>query len=150
MHPMSRNLALGSGLGLIAVAVLAVTATTTSAMDQAPATADSPKLIAIKFHADWCGSCKAMGDVFTDLANKLDGAPVLFVEIDQTNRTTAAQAEYMVAALGAGQLWGEYGGKTGFILLIDADTKQVAGKLTKEHSVKDMAKAVKEALAAKG
>tara|TARA_E500000331_G_C17267879_1_gene717890 strand:+ start:2873 stop:3037 length:165 start_codon:yes stop_codon:yes gene_type:complete len=26
-----------------------------------------PELIAIKFHADWCGSCKLMGSTFEEL-----------------------------------------------------------------------------------
>lgn len=147
MSTLTRRTSLFSGLAVLGLATVLLTAGPTTADDHAAPSAAGPELIAVKFHADWCGSCKAMGDVFTDLTNLLDGQPVLFVEIDQTNRTTAAQAEYMVAALGAGELWADYGGKTGFILVVDADSKAVVAKLTKEHGVKDMAKAIKDALA---
>jgi hypothetical protein len=40
------------------------------------AKAGAPKIIAVKFHADWCGAYPAMGPVFTDLSNKLDGRPL--------------------------------------------------------------------------
>ena len=58
-----------------------------------------PKPIAVKFHADWCGACKAMGPVFTDLGNKLDGRLVLFVELDFTNATTRQSLKEMAAAI---------------------------------------------------
>jgi len=150
MSVLARRTTAIFGLAVLGLATVLVTAGPTTAGDQQAQAAASPQLIAIKFHADWCGSCKAMGDVFTDLANKLDGQPVLFVEIDQTNRTTAAQAQFMVAALGAGELWGEFGGKTGFVLVLDAESRQVVAKLTHEQSVKDMTKAITDALATKG
>ncbi len=83
-----------------------------------------PKLIALKFHADWCGSCKAMGPVFSDLQNKLDGKPVLFYQLDFTNNTTKHQAYLMASALDVDSVVNENPG-TGFILLIDAKSKKV-------------------------
>jgi len=134
---------LGLALGLM---VLTAVAGQVIAADTEPEPAAEPRVVAIKFHADWCGTCKAMGPLFSDLANKLDGEPVLFVEIDLTNKTTTRQAQYMLAALGAGDLWSAYGGKTGFIVLLDGDSRQEIGKLTKEQDFKQMVAAIKQAV----
>ena len=97
----------------------------------------APKIIVVKFHADGCGACKAMGPVFTDLRNKLDGRPVLFVELDLTNATTRHQSMLLASALGLGRALKEHPG-TGFILLFD-EQRRVKGKLTARQSLKKMA-----------
>lgn len=96
-----------------------------------------PKLMIVKFHADWCGSCRAMGPVLEDLTNKLDGTPVLFVELDFTNNTTRHQANLLANALGIGEIV-KNNNATGFLLVIDSKTKEVKAKLTKEQTVKEM------------
>jgi thiol-disulfide isomerase/thioredoxin len=94
----------------------------------------------VKFHADWCGACKAMGSVFTDLRNKLDGRPVLFVELDLTNATTRHQSMLLASALGIVRALKEHPG-TGFILLFD-EQRRVKGKLTARQRLKEMAAAI--------
>ena len=101
----------------------------------------SPETLAVKFHADWCGSCKRMGPVFEDLRNKYDGQPVLFVELDLTNGTTRAQAEYLATALGFGEVYAANQG-TGFILLLDATSRQTLAKLTADQDIKAMGRQI--------
>jgi thiol-disulfide isomerase/thioredoxin len=59
-----------------------------------------PELMVVKFHADWCGSCRTLGPVLTDLTNKLDGKPVLFVKLDFTNNTSKHQTKLLASSLG--------------------------------------------------
>ena len=104
-----------------------------------------PKLLVVKFHADWCGSCKALGPVLTDLTNKLDGKPILFVELDFTNNTKKQQTNLLASALGIDKIVAENGG-TGFLLVIDGKTKAVKTKFTKTQTVKEMANEINSLL----
>ncbi|MEM9419195.1 MAG: thioredoxin family protein [Planctomycetota bacterium] len=138
-----------SAIGMLALAMVmvgAMSVSTAVAGDAAEKKSAKAELVVVKFHADWCGSCKAMGDTFEDLTAKLDSAPVLFVNLDQTTTPGREQAGYLMNAMGGGEVWDEFGGKTGFILVINPDDMSVAAKLTKDMGFKDMVKAISEAM----
>jgi len=108
--------------------------------------ANGPEIIAIKFHADWCGYCKARGSVFEELQAKYDQQPVLYETFDQTRQFKRTQSRYMAHAMDLGNVWEDHGGKTGFILLIDADSREVIQKLTHEQNLKQMGAAVQKSV----
>ncbi|MCZ6681266.1 MAG: hypothetical protein O7E52_28950 [Candidatus Poribacteria bacterium] len=78
-----------------------------------------------------------MGPIFTDLQNKFDGKPVLFVTLDFTNRTTHHQGELLASALGMGDAYKENQG-TGFILLLDGQKRNILARLTSKHTLTEM------------
>ncbi|MEM9557824.1 MAG: thioredoxin domain-containing protein [Acidobacteriota bacterium] len=127
---------------LLATTLLLTLLMPVAAAGAAPA---EPEIMAVKFHADWCGSCKRMGPVFEDLRNKYDGKPVLFVELDLTNGTTRTQAEFLASALGFGDVYAQNQG-TGFILLLDGDSRKQLAKLTSDQDIKAMGKQIVEQL----
>ena len=131
-------------IAALCAATLATLATSRLSADE-PAS-PTAEIIAIKFHADWCGSCKAMGPVFSELEAKFDTQPVLYLTLDHTRKHDRQQSAWTAEAMGLGAVMHEYGGKTGFILLVDADSKQVVSKLTREHNLKDMGAALSEAV----
>ncbi|MDN5210530.1 thioredoxin domain-containing protein [Fulvivirgaceae bacterium BMA12] len=104
-----------------------------------------PKLVVVKFHADWCGSCKAMGPVVTDLTNKLDGQSVLFTQLDFTNNSTKHQSFLLASVLGIDDVVVNNEG-TGFLLVIDGKTKQVKATPTRHQTVKEMTKVIADLL----
>lgn len=138
MRTLSRLMIAGSLLAL-PVGALALSNDAPTRVDQrANETARKPKLVALNFHADWCPSCKALAPAYADLINKAVGQPVLFVTLDQTNKAKGRQAEYLIAELGFGKLWNEYGGKTGFVLLVDPETGSVVERIGPSDSLRDM------------
>jgi len=142
-------LALAASLVLVAALAGVGQASSTQPASTQPCTdaeMQRPKVIAVKFHADWCGFCKAMGPVFEEMQAKFDQEPVLYVEFDQTREFGRKQSAYMAGALGLDGVWMENGGKTGFVLLVDATTKEVMQRLSHEQSLKEMGAALQEAV----
>ena len=86
-----------------------------------------------------------MGTIFTDLQNKFDGKPVLFVTLDFTNRTTHYQSELLASALGMGEAYTANQGM-GFILLLDSQTRNISARLTSNQTMKEMSAALNQLL----
>jgi hypothetical protein len=134
--------------GLFAVAVLSFAYSQAGENDERSPAAAKPDLVAIKFHADWCASCRRMGTLFEDLTTVSENQPVLFTRLDLTDRSSRTQARYLMTMLGLGDVWEQTGAgeKTGFIVLVDADTKQVVGQLSADQDLKQMKAALQETL----
>jgi thiol-disulfide isomerase/thioredoxin len=109
--------------------ILAVINLTLPAHAESSSTIPRPQIMAVKFHGDWCGSCRKMGTAFTDLQNKLDGSPILFVQLDLTNNTNKHRAVLLASALELSKAYTSKPG-TGFILLINAQFWKVVKRLT--------------------
>ncbi|WP_299455923.1 thioredoxin domain-containing protein [uncultured Microscilla sp.] len=103
------------------------------------------RLIVVKRHADWCAASKVMTPVFNDLKNRFDGREVLFVDFNYTNNTSRYQSDLLATALGVARSVKKHAG-TGFILLIDAETKQVIEKFTRRQSFEEMVNLLKDRL----
>lgn len=107
--------------------------------------AEAPKVIALAFYADWCPGCKALKPKLEEAMKDAASQPFLNVKLDQTDKGSR-QAEYMLAALGLGDLWKEHAGKTGFVLLVDAKTRKVVSTITYKQDVKEIKSTLMAAL----
>lgn len=101
------------------------------------AAAEAPKIIALNFYADWCPGCKALKPKLEEAMKDAASQPCLTVKLDQTDKESR-QAEYMLAALGYGDLWKENAGKTGYVLLVDAKTHKVLSTITYKQDVSEI------------
>lgn len=93
-----------------------------------------PEVMGVLFYADWCGSCKILDPAIEKARGKsdLDNDAILFVRLDLTDATKRHQSELMAHALGLGDFYQKNAGATGFMLLVDAETKEVITRLTKD------------------
>lgn len=87
--------------------------------------------------------------MFEGLATVAEDEPVLFVRLDLTDRSSRREAHYLMTMLNLQSVWEQAGAgnKTGFILLIDADDRQVSGQLTADQDLKQMKTALLDAVA---
>ena len=97
-----------------------------------------PRLIAVRYHADWCKPCSTLAPCFDELQASVQDEAVLFVTLDFTNDRSKKQAEYLAAALGLNEIWRSNGIKTGQVLIIDAQKKEVVQTLLATDDVKRM------------
>ncbi len=118
------------------------------ASNTAPGVGVKPMIYAVMMHADWCGTCKALGPKITQARekDKLDSKNLLFVKLDLTDETTTHQAAMMAAALGISELYESNAGKTGFMLLINAETGEKIARITNNLDAKSISEHITEAI----
>lgn len=105
----------------------------------------TPELIGVLYYADWCGSCKTLDPQIEKARGKagLDDMPIVFVRMDLTDTTTSAQSAMLASSLGLGDLYADNKGKTGYMAVIDANTKEVVARIDKTMSADDIAVTIK-------
>ncbi|TVR52128.1 MAG: thioredoxin [Puniceicoccaceae bacterium] len=131
------------GTALLTIAAVLLAAGGLHASEAKPA---KPEAVALIFHADWCGSCKAMEPVIKEARQELGDARALFVTLDLTNDETRRQAELLAAALGLGDIYAERGGRTGAMLVVNRATGKVVETVTREDDAAAVVRKVKAAM----
>lgn len=101
-----------------------------------------PELVGLYFHASWCSSCKVIDPKIEEASEALKKLPFLLVTFDVSNKVTQHQAGMTAAAMGYGEIYKETGLKTGFIILVDPDTKAEVGRITKSDDVASITKTI--------
>ncbi len=99
--------------------------------------ADAPKLYAVVFHADYCSACKAIGPTVMTLKKNLNDQDVKFVKIDMTSKESKSKSEELAKKLGLSEVLESNKG-TGYVVLVDAKTKEEKGILTRKQSSEEM------------
>lgn len=102
-----------------------------------------PKIIGLYFHASWCSACKVLDPEMEAATKSLKKAPFLLVELDVSNKVTQHQAGMIAAATGFDEIYKTTGLKTGFIILIDANTGEEIDRITKADDATAIAAKIK-------
>ncbi len=117
------------------------------AQDSAKATTEKPKVVGVLFYAGWCASCKALDPKLDEAKKQFMDQPIYFTRVDMTDDCTKKQSGMLAEWVGLGEIYREHAPKTGFMLLIDPQTKTVLSKLTKAQSEAELKAAMEDALA---
>ncbi len=130
----------------LALAGLTVLAVAGSGFHQKAKAASAPKIYAVSFYADWCGTCRVLGPKLKTVMGQTMGMPVKFVMLDQSTAATTANSVKKLSAMNFGQEWKKHLGKTGFTGLYNAKTGKEVGLLTVKQTPEKMVKTLKKAL----
>lgn len=106
------------------------------------------KLMAVYFYADWCGNCKVLGPKLEEAkrTGALEDKDVLFVVLDLSNKTRIHQSILQGQALGIGDYLREQGSATGYVAVLDAETKKEIQRFTRDSESKDIVDSITKQL----
>lgn len=104
------------------------------------------KVIGVKMYADWCGKCKQMDPKLSEVKPQFKDQPILFTRFDMTNGFTTSQSEKLAGLLGLTDLFQEHKGRTGYMVLLDAQTHEVLKTLKHNQSEEELKKEIASVL----
>lgn len=132
---------------LAAVTLIAFTTESANAQcgEKTASAEKSTKLYALTFHADYCGACKKLKPNVMELQTKTEGESVEWVSFDFTSAESKEKSKELATELGVADLYKE-NQATGFVLLVNADTKEKVGKLTSKQSSDEMYQTIQNIL----
>lgn len=108
------------------------------AMDGKTDTMTKTAVTAVAFHSDNCGSCKVLGPKMKEAMNAINQDKVDVVKFDFTNKNTIEATKILAANKNLNDILQQYGAKTGFVVLLNAEGKEV-DKLKVGHDTPEIA-----------
>jgi thiol-disulfide isomerase/thioredoxin len=85
-----------------------------------------PDYLAVYFYADWCPVCKILSPKIEQVRTQdtLDKEDILFVTFDLTDKRRIHQSILLAQGLGIGAFLKAQGSGTGYLAILDAETKE--------------------------
>jgi len=108
-----------------------------------------PALIALYFYADWCPVCKLLSPKVAAArkSGALDDKDILFVTLNLTDKTTIHQSLLLASALGVSDFVRSQGSGTGYIAILDTDSKKERLRLDGSATSEDIVQKIPALLA---
>ena len=109
--------------------------------------AEPAEVVAVKFWHRTCPACREIDPRYAEVRDDFEEKPVLFVTFDMSTDETRAQSQMLAESLGIGDLYRDNFGVTGFVVLVDAESRSEVGRLTTQHDQGAMKDIINAALA---
>lgn len=105
-----------------------------------------PEIIGVFMHADWCGGCQKLKPKLNAVKPQFKSEPVLFTGFDKTDEFTKEQSRMLAEQMGLTELYEKHKGRTAYVVLIDAETKEEVDILKYKQSEQQLKDAIASAL----
>ena len=105
----------------------------------------APQVVGLMFHSDHCGSCKILDPKVKAAQASFAKEPILFLTFDHTDAATQTQAALLADATGMGEIYAAQNKASGFMLLVDPNSREVMAKLSRDMSVAEIETAIRNA-----
>ncbi|MEM1115655.1 MAG: thioredoxin domain-containing protein [Bacteroidota bacterium] len=122
---------------LLAPLALALFAAFPASGSDAPP-ADDAEVYAVVFYADWCGNCRILDPKVMEVWPSFADEPIQMVKLDFTDAETTEAAEALAAEHGLSDVLAADAGKTGFIVLVDAESGEEVDRIGARDSVSEI------------
>ena len=107
---------------------------------------EKPEVISLLFYADYCGSCKVLDPKVEVVKEALSTEPILFIKLDHSSDETTNQAALLMDAIGMNDVYEAEKKSSGFMLVVDANTKEVIAKITRDMSESEIEAKIAESI----
>ena len=150
MQSIIKAVLLGGALSLSA-ATASAPALAQNAAQKQPAASDAKReasVAAVRIHADWCPSCKALDPKLAEAIAGTSNLPIKHVRFDYTDRNADRLWDELREAGYNDAIGQALDGKikTGRLVLIDASTGALIDQVASTASVQDIEAALKDAV----
>lgn len=122
--------------GLMTVFLLALTSNIATAQQQEAD--DSPEILGVLMYADWCSKCEVLDPKLQKIEPEFENKGILFTRFDMTDDFTTEQSAMLARLLGLNDLFKEHEGRTGYMVLLDAETHEVLKTLKHDKSEEEL------------
>lgn len=128
------------------ISLLLLSAYAASQQKEKTAEERAPKIIGLLMYADWCQSCKVLEPKLNKVKKDFEGKGIFFTRLDMTDEFTIYQSSLYASWVGFEEIFKENEGRTGYMLLIDPNSRKVLGKLVKTQTPDEIRAAIQAAL----
>lgn len=127
---------------LLILTVIALLGSLNQANAQDNSTIKNAEVIGVFMHADWCMGCKKLKPKLKAVKPKFKDKPILFTGFEKTNAFTKQQSQMLASQLGLNQLFNKHKGRTGYMVLVDAQTKKELDILKYDMSTQELKRTI--------
>jgi thiol-disulfide isomerase/thioredoxin len=101
-------------------------------------------VIAVYMYADWCSACQNIKPKMAKAEREFENEPILFTKMDMTDDFTAHQSKLLASRIGVLDIFEKNEGKTGFVLLVDANTNEILDRITTDDDKDGIVKKIND------